>query len=213
MGTHLNLFGNKVQFDLAAFYMQIKNQQLSQMAGNYGFGRMMTNAGKSYSCGIAAMLRGSAADDHLTWALSYGFTHAVFDEYTDSVTVNGKRTLVDYHDKRVPFVPEHSMAASADYRFDLAAGVVRSITLGANVNAQGKTYWDEANTLSQKFYAVLGAHLGLDFGKVNLNIWGRNLTGTRYNVFAVNSGATGASNWFAQRGNPLQVGADVKIHF
>ncbi len=129
------------------------------------------------------------------------------------MTVNGKRTLVDYHDKRVPFVPEHSMAASADYRFDLAAGVVRSITLGANVNAQGKTYWDEANTLSQKFYAVLGAHLGLDFGKVNLNIWGRNLTGTRYNVFAVNSGATGASNWFAQRGNPLQVGADVKIHF
>lgn len=213
VGTHLNLFGNKVQFDLAAFYMQIKNQQLSQMAGNYGFGRMMTNAGKSYSCGIEAMLRGSAADDHLTWALSYGFTHAVFDEYTDSVTVNGKRTLVDYHDKRVPFVPEHSMAASADYRFDLAAGVVRSITLGANVNAQGKTYWDEANTLSQKFYAVLGAHLGLDFGKVNLNIWGRNLTGTRYNVFAVNSGATGASNWFAQRGNPLQVGADVKIHF
>jgi outer membrane receptor protein involved in Fe transport len=213
VGTHLNLFGNRVQFDLAAFYMEIRNQQLSQMAGNYGFGRMMTNAGKSYSCGIEASLRGRAFDDHLDWMVNYGYTRAVFDDYTDSVEVNGTYTLVDYHGKRVPFVPEHTFAASADYRFDLVSGFIRSITVGANVNAQGKTYWDEANTLSQKFYAVLGAHVGLDFGQVSLNVWGRNLTDTRYNVFAVNSGVTGTTQWFAQRGNPFQMGADVKIHF
>ncbi len=213
VGTHLNLFGHSVQLDLAAFYMQIRNQQLSQMAGNYGFGRMMTNAGKSYSCGIEATLRGHAFDNHFDWTVNYGFTHAVFDEYTDSVTVNGTNTLVDYHDKRVPFVPEHSVAASADYRFDLTSCFLRSVTVGANVTAQGKTYWDEANTLSQKMYAVLGAHLGIDFGRVKLNVWGRNLTDTRYNVFAVSSGATGAAHWFAQRGNPFQMGADVKIHF
>lgn len=214
VGTHLNLFGSKVQLDLSAFYMQIRNQQLSQMAGNYGFGRMMTNAGKSKSCGVEASLRGLAFDDHLLWMASYGYTRSVFDEYSDTLTTRGAQTPIDYKDNRVPFVPEHSFAASLDYRFDLAAGsVLRSVTVGANVSGQGKTYWDEANTMSQKFYAVLGAHVGFDLGRVNLNVWGRNLTDSRYNVFAVSSGATGTTNWFAQRGNPLQVGADVKVHF
>lgn len=214
VGMHLNLFDNKVQFDLAAFYMKIENQQLSQMAGNYGFGRMMTNAGKSMSCGVEASMRGLAIDDHLSWMLSYGYTHAAFDEYTDTVMVNRKKTFVDYKDNKVPFVPEHNFAASLDYRFDLAnLGLLRSITVGANVNGQGKIYWDEANTTSQKLYAVLGAHLAFDMGKVKLNVWGRNLTDSRYNVFAVSSGATGKTNWFAQRGNPMQIGADLKFHF
>ena len=213
VGMHLNLFDNKVQFDLAAFYMKIENQQLSQMAGNYGFGRMMTNAGKSMSCGVEASMRGLAIDDHLSWMLSYGYTHAAFDEYTDTVMVNRKKTFVDYKDNKVPFVPEHNFAASLDYRFDLAnLGLLRSITVGANVNGQGKIYWDEANTTSQKLYAVLGAHLAFDMGKVKLNVWGRNLTDSRYNVFAVSSGATGKTNWFAQRGNPMQIGADLKFH-
>ena len=51
VGAHLNLFNNQVHLDLAAYYMQIRNQQLSVMAGNYGFGRVMTNAGRSHSCG------------------------------------------------------------------------------------------------------------------------------------------------------------------
>ena len=42
VGAHLNLFNNQVHLDLAAYYMQIRNQQLSVMAGNYGFGRVMT---------------------------------------------------------------------------------------------------------------------------------------------------------------------------
>ena len=214
VGTHLNLFGGKMQMDIAAFYMQIRNQQLSQMAGNYGFGRMMTNAGKSMSCGVEAGLRGNAFDDHLTWRLNYGYTHASFDEYTDTIMKKGTKTVVDYKDNKVPFIPEHNFAASADYRFDLTSGsMLKNIIVGANVNGQGKTYWDEANTMSQKFYAVLGAHVGFDFGQVKLNVWGRNLTDSRYNVFAVSSGATGKTNWFAQRGNPLQIGADLKIHF
>lgn len=41
--------------------MQVRNQQLSVMAGTYGFGRMMVNAGKSHSCGIEAALKGQAS--------------------------------------------------------------------------------------------------------------------------------------------------------
>ncbi len=213
-GTHLNLFGSKLQLDLSVFYMSIRNQQLSKMANTYGFGRMMTNAGKSMSCGIELSLRGRTFDDHLYWTASYGFTHAQFDEYTDSVSVNGTYTEVDYEGNKVPFVPQHTLAASADYRFDLPAnGLLKAVIVGANVNALGRIYWDEDNSQYQNFYAVLGAHVGFDLGCAEINVWGRNLTNAHYNVFAVNSSATGTSRWFAQRGNPFQVGADLMLHF
>ena len=213
-GTHLNLFESKLQMDLAGYYMQIRNQQLSVMAGNYGFGRMMVNAGKSYSCGIEATLRGSAFDNHLNWGVSYGYTRAVFKEYTDSVAgTDGKMQLVDYEKKRVPFVPEHTLAAHADYRIDMGSGTLRAITLGANVSAQGKTYWDNDNLYAQDLYAILGAHADADFGAVSVSIWGRNLTDTKYNVFATESPMAGGLKYFAQTGSPLQVGVDLKLHF
>jgi iron complex outermembrane receptor protein len=213
LGTHLNLFDNKVHFDFTAFFMQVRNQQLSVMAGDYGFGRMMVNAGKSESCGIEASLNGSAFDDRFSWALSYGYTHAVFKNYEDSITVDGQKQYVSYKDNRVPFVPEHTLGARADYRFAFAHRYFKGITLGANVSAQGKTYWDEANTLSQKFYAVLGAHALFDMGPVSLNVWARNLTNTHYNTFVVTTSASGSTLNFAERGNPIQWGADLKIHF
>lgn len=211
-GTHMSLFHGSLLLDLAAFYMQVKDQQLSVMAGNYGFGRMMTNAGESYSCGVEASLRGNAFGNRLSYRLSYGFTHAVFKDYQDSVTVDGTATAVDYKDNKIPFIPMHTLAAAADYRFVFRTGTVRSVTVGAHVNAQGKTWWDEANTYGQKFYAVMGAHAGVDLGCLSLDFWARNLTKTRYNTFAVSSAATGERLCFAQRGNPFQCGVDLRLH-
>jgi hypothetical protein len=47
--------------------------------------------------------------------------------------------------------------------------------------------------------------------RVVVDFWGRNLTNTNYNTFLVNSQLTKQN--FAQRGLPLQVGVDVKMHF
>ena len=212
LGTHLNLLDG-LHLDLAAYYMQIRNQQLSVFASQYGFGRAMVNAGKSYSCGVETTLRGSALDDHLSWAASYGYTHAAFKDYTDETVVDNEQVTIDYKDKRVPFVPQHTLAAQADYRFDLASGPMKSITLGANVTAQGKTWWDEVNTYGQKFYAVLGAHVDADLSPVVVSLWARNLTNTHYNTFAVRSSMAGDTSCFAQRGNPFQMGVNVMLHF
>lgn len=201
-GAHLNLFDNMLHLDLSAYYMQVRNQQLSVMAGNYGFGRMMVNAGKSHSCGLEASLKGQLLDGNLDWAVNYGYTRAKFDEYKDGEDDAAQ----DYKDKYVPYVPQHTLAAMVDYR-------LKKLTIGANVNAQGKTYWDNANTYAQKMYAVLGAHIDYDFGVALVSLWGRNLTDTNYNTFAVDNAATGKKRYFAQRGNPFQCGVDVKLHF
>lgn len=213
VGTHLNLFGYRVHLDLAAYYMQIRNQQLSVMSNQYGFGRAMVNAGKSESCGVEVALQGVAMGDHLSWAVSYGYTRAVFKEYKDNTAVGGVSTPVDYKNNRVPYVPSNTFAATADYRMDFTSSVLRSVTIGANVTGQGKTYWDEANTYAQNLYAILGAHIDADFGKVTLGVWGKNLTDTKYNTFAVSSAATGTNYTFGQLGTPFQFGVDVKCHF
>ena len=193
LGTHLNLFGGSTHFDLALYYMKIRNQQLSVMEPHSNYGRMMVNAGKSHSCGVEATLRGRAFDNALDWGVTYAFTHAKFDEYDT------------YKDNYVPFVPQHTFSAMADWH-------IGKFTIGANVNGQGKTWWDEANTFAQKFYAVLGAHADYDFGPVVVTLWGRNLTDTKYNTFAVQSSAAGGTRYFAQKATPIQVGFDVNIH-
>ena len=193
IGTHLNLFDNLLHFDLSLYYMQIRNQQLSQMIPGSNYGRMMVNAGKSHSCGMEATLRGRLLDNSIDWNVNYSFTNAKFDEYDN------------YKDKYVPFMPKHMVSAMLDYHLG-------SFTIGANMNAQGKMWWDEANTYAQKFYALLGAHADYDFGPVLVSLWGRNITDTRYNTFAVQSNAAGGTRYFAQRGNPIQLGMDVNIH-
>ena len=194
VGTHLNLFDGKAHFDLALYYMQVRNQQLSIMEPNSNYGRIMVNAGKSHSCGAELTLRGKAFDNNLDWGATYSFTNAKFDEYDT------------YKDNYVPFVPQHTFSAMADYH-------IGQFTIGANLTGQGKTWWDEANTYYQKLYALLGAHADYDFGPVVVSLWGRNLTDTKYNTFAVQSSAAGGARYFAQRATPIQIGLDVRLHF
>ena len=154
-------------------------------------------------------LRGRAFDNALDWGLTYAFTNAKFDEYIDDTTPEAYHTDIiyinDYSDNYVPFVPQHTFSAMLDYH-------VGKFTIGANVNGQGKIWWDEANTYAQKFYTLLGAHADYDFGPVVVTLWGRNLTNTHYNTFAIQSSAAGGTRYFAQRANPIQVGLDINIH-
>ena len=218
LGAHLNLFGGSTHLDIALYYMLIRNQQLSIMEPNSNYGRMMVNAGRSHSLGAEATLRGRALDNRLDWALAYGFTSAKFDEYRDLLRNTEIASSLGYVDtdfdgNYVPFVPQHTLSAMADYR------IAPRLTFGANVSAQGRTYWDEANSFDQPFYAVLGAHADYEWSMFNgqcsmiISLWGRNLTNTHYNTFAVQSSAAGGTRYFAQRANPIQLGIDLSLHF
>ena len=213
LGTRLNLLDNKLHADIATFYTMLHNQQLTVMAPGNGYGRMTVNADKSSTCGLEAALRGVAFDNHLSWAATYSFTRATFRKFTnEEQDANGQVVTVDYKDNKLPNVPAHMFSAMADYRVDFRSdAVLRSLTFGANVTGNGKTYWDSANTASQGFYALLGAHLLADMGAVSVNFWGRNLTDTHYCPFAVYSESTGG--FIGQRGNPIQMGVDVRMHF
>lgn len=211
LGSRLNLFGGKVHADISAYYMQIRNQQLSVMACRYGYGRMMVNAGKSSSAGVEVALRGSAFNDRLSWSATYGYAYSTFRQYTDSLADG---TTDNHRGNYVPFVPKHTFSAAADYSIPVSeTALLRTLTIGANVNGNGRIYWDAANKHSQPLYATLGAHVLLDFNLLKLNLWARNITDTRYNTFLVESSADGVARTFSQRNNPFQCGVDLSLSF
>lgn len=211
IGAHLN--GNSVQMDIAAFLTTVNNLQLSVMAGNYGFGRMMVNAGRSRSLGAELALRGTHLDNHLTWSASYAFTQSVFRDYMDTQTINGVSTLVNYRHQRVPFIPQHTLGSTVDYRIDTHYTAIQAIVVGANLSAQGSIYWNNDNSLRQPFYAIAGIHCDALLRNVSISLWGRNITNSRPNTFVVESSATGNPLIFAQQGNPRQIGIDIKLNW
>ena len=208
MGTHLNLAGKALQLDLSTFYMKTRDQQLARFSDS-GMGRVIVNAGRSRSCGVEASLRSLLLADRLQLAAAYGYTDAVFTNYYLGVPAEGMKP-VDYTDNRVPYVPAHTLSASADFRQPLKGKVVRAFSLGADVRGAGSVMWDEANSFSQDFYATLGARLGLELaGGVRVEAWGRNLTATQYATFSFDS----MNRRFAQYNVPRHFGVDVTWQF
>lgn len=205
-GTHLDLCGKALQLDLSAFYMKTRDQQLARFAES-GMGRMMVNAGRSRSLGVETAMRTALLADRLHLAATYGYTRAVFTNY-DLGEQNG--VVVDYTDNRVPFVPEHTFSASADFRQPLKSRVLKAVSAGADVKGAGSVVWDEANTFTQPLYANLGARVGLELaGNVTVEAWAKNLTASRYATFSFES----LSRRFAQYNEPRHFGVDVKWSF
>lgn len=207
IGAHLNVLGGMMQADIAAYCMTIRNQQLSVMAEGYGFGRMMVNAGRSRSLGIETALRGSAFDNKLSWTATYALTSAKFTEYSET---DGDKHI-NYDGNYIPYVPQHTVSLRADVRLPIAKNRNLALLLGADATGQGRTYWDEANTASQPFYALLGLRAGVQWGKTVVRLWCKNVTNTRYATFAFSSSASGQELWFAQKGTPVQAGIDIHL--
>ena len=193
VGSHFNFCEGAFQLDATAFWMDTRDQQVANFAES-GMGRNVKNAGKSRSYGAELSARTRWMDNRLTVNTNYGFTHATF------------RGTDNY----VPYVPKHTLSATADFRQPLNCDVLRAVTVGANVFAAGDIQWDEANTHHQDFYATLGAHLSLEFARdMQFTFWGKNLTDTNYDTFRFDS----MNRRYAQRGIPCHFGADFKVKF
>ena len=198
LGGHFECWGGRVQSDMDVFFMDCRDRQLTVFPPGTTTGRMMTNAGKTHSWGAEFALSASPTElTHLN--LSYGFTHATFKDYND-----GK---VDQSGNRVPYAPMHTLFAEASHGIRIGGDTNKLLTLAANVRATGDIYWDDANTLCQPFYALLGASLTWQQKHYSLQLWGRNLTSTDYKTFYFVS----IQHPFLQRGHGRSLGATLRL--
>ncbi|MDR0892857.1 MAG: TonB-dependent receptor [Mediterranea sp.] len=207
-GTHLTLLKNRLWADLSAFYMDTRNQQITEFTES-GLGRTTINAGKSRSYGAEASLRASVTNS-LTLQASYGYTYATFTDYVArEKDGNGKLVDVSYNGKYVPFVPKHTMSIGGEYALAFRRSVVDRLVLQANYNAAGRIYWTEQNNVSQAFYGLLNWRLSAEIGKGSISLWARNTLNHDYTAFYFETMSKG----FKQCGNPAQFGIELRCRF
>lgn len=200
LGIHSNLVNDKLRFDAALFYIDCRNQQLTTFPSGLTTGRIMTNAGRTRSYGVELSTAYQATQD-ITASLSYGNTNATFLKYHDGIS--------DYRGNKVPYAPSHTLFAEFNYR--ATPLTFRNITpsFSATARCVGNIYWNESNTMQQPFYCLPGASLSFDAKHWSLRLWGRNLSGTKYDTFYFVS----IGNAFVQHGQPRQFGATLRLNF
>lgn len=205
VGAHTTLFDGKVQADVAAYYMDTRNQQISRFAQS-GLGRTTVNAGKSRSLGAEAAVV-ARITDAFTLNGNYGYTHATF---TDYVTNDKSGNEVSYNGKYVPFVPMHTFGAGAQYVFALKrCNWLDNITVNANYRGAGRIYWTEQNNVSQSVYGTLNGRISLNKGNGQIGLWINNALNTKYQTIYFETMSRG----FEQQGRPMQIGVDVRCRF
>ena len=201
LGTHLETWQGRLTLDADIFYMDCRDRQLTIFPKGLTTGRMMTNAGqtRSYGAELSLHLRPTL---HTTLTASYGYTPATFEHYNDGKT--------DYSGKYVPYAPSHTLWAEALHEFTLHGGDwAQTLTMAANVSGAGRIYWNEANSLHQPFYTLLGANITLAGKHYSLQLWGRNLTDTHYRTFYFVS----IGHEFLQRSHGRSLGATLRLQF
>lgn len=220
LGSHFQLFENKVNGSASLFYIGLRNQQITVFPEGKTTGRMMSNAGRSYSKGAEISLSYAPFGPYYNNTFlsgikvsgSFGHTIAKFTKYNDGNN--------DYSHNYVPYAPRNTVMLAADFKIPLGKEkqystktrnwqriAVKDLSIHADYRGVGKIYWDETNNLSQPYYGVLSACIGLNLNCFTLSVYGKNLTDKEYNVFYFKS----VGNSFVQKGRPVELGVSINF--
>ena len=199
LGAHLSAPDGRWHGDATLFWIECRDQQLTVFPPGNITGRMMTNAGKTRSLGAELSMRYSPVAD-LWLTGSYGYTDARFRDYHD-----GK---ADYSGKHLPYAPEHTLYLQGLYTWQPQCFGANSLEFDINLRGVGGIYWNEANTLRQPFYTLLGGSITWQTPHWSLQLWGRNLTDTSFDTFYFMS----MGREFLQRGTPLTAGLTLRLN-
>ena len=199
LGGHFATHDGAFTADASLFYIECIDQQLTVFPDENSTGRMMTNAGRTRSFGAEVSATARLAKT-LVLRGSYGYTNAKFRQF-----VSGG---VDYAGNYIPYAPKNSLSLRLMQTVPFVSRWIDRMVLGVGVTGAGRIYWNEANDVSQPFYALLDASVRFE-GKIwAVDFWCKNATNTSYNTFYFES----MGNRFLQRGRPMSGGVRVMIN-
>ena len=198
IGTKLNFFDNRLNVNAAVFYIDVRNQQLTVFPSPQTTGRMMTNAAKSRSFGteLSANMR---INDFIV-NVNYGYTNAKFTSYND-----GKS---EYKGNFLVYYPVNTLSVMADYVLHLDNRYLDNINFSVSYNGAGNIYFNQQNTVYQKYYSLVNADITLKRSIYAVSLWVRNIFNTDYLTFYFLS----SGNNFVQCGKPLTFGLTFRVN-
>lgn len=211
VGVKSPLFGSLFYGDLALFYIDWRNQQISQPVIPSGKGLMLKNAGESSSKGFEVSLRMLPVAG-FDASISYGYTDASFTKY---IQVKGQDTT-DFAGNYIPYVPKHSLGIQVGKTINLTGcPVFDKIRLGVTYRGAGPIYWTDLNNHHQPYYGILDGRISFIRKHLQVDLWGRNLTDTEYESYYFemqNPKDPKIKNSFIQTGRPMQLGVSLSVN-
>lgn len=198
LGSHLENPSGTLRADLALFWIDCRDQQLTVFPDDLGTGRMMTNAGRTRSFGGEASLQAVVAR-RLELNAAYGYTNARFVRYD-----NGQE---DFRHRFVPYAPQHTASVQASWAIPAGLRWLDRVVVSAGASGLGRIWWNERNSLGQPFYLLTECSVRFEHRHYTLDLWVRNLFDTRYDAFYFVS----IRNAFVQQGRPRTMGVRLSI--
>lgn len=199
IGAHLNIPDARINADLAAFWIDCYDQQLTVFPNGNTTGRMMTNAGHTRSIGFEASVSWRI-NDRWRWDVAYGMTDARFRMFDNGIA--------DYKGNHVPYAPHNTLWTNLRYQLPLHTGTLKGLECNINTRGIGEIYWDDANEYRQPFYFVPGASVILRGNPGwEAEAWCTNMTDTDYNVFSFVS----IGHRFVQKGQGIRGGITLRL--
>ncbi|MBQ3027133.1 MAG: TonB-dependent receptor [Alistipes sp.] len=199
LGGHFATRNGVFTADAALFYIECLDQQLTIFPDENSTGRMMTNAGRTRSFGAEISATARLAKTSVLKG-SYGYTNAKFREFVSG----GKNYAGNY----IPYAPKNSLSLRLMQTVPFTSRWIDRMILGIGVTGAGRIYWNEANDVSQPFYAMLDASVRFEGKRWAVDLWCKNATNTKYDVFYFES----MGNRFLQRGRPMAGGVRVMVN-
>ncbi len=169
--------------EVSAYWMEVRNRQLTVFLPGQSAGRMMTNSGRGRNVGVETEAEARVKTLTLRAAWSWCRT-----------------------DDGVPYVPEHTLFAGASYSIDLNGCRLKG---DAFLRGAGPFWWNEEHSLQEPFSARLGACITLAFPKWEWYVRGENLTGTESHSFYFKS----MEKEFFAAGKPRMLYTGISLNF
>ena len=171
IGAKNTFWDNRLIVNCSIFYMQIDDMQVKvyPIAGSYD--SYINNVAKATSKGFEIGINGKLTDT-IEFFAGFGYADVTFDEYSD--------TKGDYSGKKNPFAPEYNYNVGVQYRN--AKGYFARV----DVNGYGKTYFDNANTISRDPYNLVNMKAGYEQENYEIYLYGKNIFDEEYdsiNIF------------------------------
>ena len=146
LGTRIR--HESLSVESSAYYLDVRNQQLTVFPPGMSTGRMMTNAGRSRSIGV---------ETELGWTLGQFRSHVSYS-WCDARFVSFNDGNNDYSGNRLPYVPEHTLFLNAGYSFKAGN---KTLDVDASLRGEGPFCWNESGTHKWPFHLKANARIAL----------------------------------------------------
>jgi outer membrane receptor protein involved in Fe transport len=172
IGDKGRALGGRLNFSVDFFYISWSDIQTEIPLVTSG-DEFQTNAGSATNYGAEFELNGRVTDD-LTMGLSGSILNATLDH---GVVVNGTLLAGTFAGEKVPGVPDFNLSYNAKQSFRINDNIGGFVSIAPNwIGPSHGVVIDDNPDYKRPSYITLDAAAGIDFGRWEITLFGRNLT-------------------------------------